>query len=117
MLDTFVARQPIFDRQRQLAGYEILYRGNGHDNWAAGATPNRMVGDTVVRSMVGIGMNRIGEGKPLFINLTRDYLLDGLYELFEPGSVVIELLETVECDERTIAACERLVAAGHRLAL
>ena len=117
MLDIFVARQPIFDRQRQLAGYEILYRGNGQDNRATGATPNRMVGDTVVRSLIGIGMSRIGEGKPVFINLTRDYLLDALYDLFEPGSVVFELLETVECDDRTLAACERLVAAGHRLAL
>jgi len=117
MLDIFVARQPIFDRERRLAGYELLYRSSAENNWAAGATPNRMVSDTVVHSVIGIGLNRIADGKPVFLNLTRDHLLDGLYDLFEPGTAVIELLETVECDEQTLAACERLVRMGHPLAL
>jgi EAL and modified HD-GYP domain-containing signal transduction protein len=40
-----------------------------------------------------------------------------LYELFDPKTVVVELLETVEPDAEVVAECERLVSIGYTLAL
>jgi EAL and modified HD-GYP domain-containing signal transduction protein len=51
------------------------------------------------------------------VNHTRDFLVRELYELFEPKSVVIELLETVKPDAEVVAACKRLVGRGYTLAL
>jgi EAL and modified HD-GYP domain-containing signal transduction protein len=40
-----------------------------------------------------------------------------LYELFDPKTVVIELLETVKPDAEVVASCRRLVSRGYTLAL
>jgi EAL and modified HD-GYP domain-containing signal transduction protein len=115
--DVFVARQPIFDARDRLFAYELLYRSSAQQNWASGATPDQMCTDTVIHSVLSIGLDRLTGGAVSFVNLTRELLMRGLYELFDPRTVVVELLETVEPDEEVIAACERLVAAGYRLAL
>jgi EAL and modified HD-GYP domain-containing signal transduction protein len=64
-----------------------------------------------------IGLAPLTGGTLAFVNLTRDFLLGRLYELFEPATVMIELLETVEPDEEVVRACERLVSQGYSLAL
>jgi EAL and modified HD-GYP domain-containing signal transduction protein len=116
-VELFVARQPIFGPANALAGYELLYRSSATNNWAAGASAVRMSSDVIIHALLGIGMDRLTEGKLGFINMGREMLLDHVFELLDPGNVIIELLETVEPDDEVIAACERLGQGGYRLAL
>src|SRR5260221_8036902 len=76
-----------------------------------------MSAEVIVSSLLGIGLPSISGGGVAFVNFSRGQLLNQTWELFEPASVVIELLESVECDAETIAACTRMVKAGYRLAL
>ena len=62
-------------------------------------------------------MAPLTNGTLAFVNMTRDFLLSGQYQLFEPKSVVIELLETVEPDDEVVDACEQLTKRGYTLAL
>ena len=115
--DVFVARQPIFDAQSRLFAYELLYRSGATQTAAHGASLDLMCTDTVIHTLISIGMGPLTGGTLAFVNVTRDFLLGGQYELFDPKTVVLELLETVEPDDAVVTACERLVARGYTLAL
>ena len=109
----FLALQPIFDRQREIFGYEALSR-SGWDNRFTGDS------DTATELMIDNRMlHRFEEltgGRRIFVNCTREALVRGLLTLLPP-STVLELLETVESDEEVLAACRRMKALGYQIAL
>lgn len=116
-MEVFVARQPIFDADDRLQGYELLYRHSGEAVRAEGATSQRMSNEVFIHSILGFGLDRVTAGATAFINFSREMLTERLFELLDPGTVMIELLESVEPDEGTVAACRELKEAGYRLAL
>jgi len=116
MPDVFAARQPIFDRDGRLHGYELLYRSDAAPPRPAGARV-RLATDTVLHALIGVGVSRFAGGGVLHVDFPRHFLLDALHDLFEPGTLVVELRDVGRGDELTLAACERLVRAGYRLAL
>jgi EAL and modified HD-GYP domain-containing signal transduction protein len=116
MSSVFVARQPIFDLGRGLVAYELLYRADGVIAHANGDRDSMSAG-VIVASLLEVGLGEITGGATAFVNFSRRDLTTETWRLFDPGAVVIELLEHVECDEETLSACRRLVQAGYRLAL
>lgn len=116
MSSIHVARQPIFELGRGLYGYELLYRRDAVADHADGEA-GYMSADVIVGAMLGIGLRAVAGGGVAFVNFSRSQLLGQTWELFDPSSVVIELLESVECDADSLDACQRLVKAGYRLAL
>ncbi len=116
-MDIYVARQPIYDSNVDLFGYELLYRGSAMATAARGLSSDHMSSTVVMHSLVDLGMTQITGGKRGFLNFSRDMLVNNFWELFNPRHVVIELLETVEPDPDVVNACARLTAAGYTLAL
>lgn len=112
-----VARQPIFGSVGDVVGYELLYRRTATETSARGKAGNVMSADAVVHAFLNIGLEQLTSGRSAYLNLTREMLLSRAYMLMPPGSVVVELLETVEPDEAVEAECEHLVGAGYSLAL
>ncbi|HEY9227387.1 MAG TPA: HDOD domain-containing protein [Gemmatimonadaceae bacterium] len=117
MRSIFVARQPIFELGRGLYGYELLYRRNASIDHADGDSAGYMSAEVIVHALLGIGLRSIAGGGRAFVNFSRTQLLDRSWELFDRDSVVIELLESVQCDSETTTACRALVDAGYVLAL
>lgn len=117
MRSIYVARQPIFELGRGLYGYELLYRRDADANHADGVSAGSMSAEVIVHALLGIGLRSIAGAGRAFVNFSRTQLVDRSWELFDRDSVVIELLETVECDAETIGACRALVGAGYTLAL
>lgn len=116
-LDAYVARQPIFDVKNVPVAYELLYRDSALST-AAGMQPaNVMCNEMALHAMLTIGLDRLTGGSTAWINITRDHLLAGLYRLFAPDNVVIELLESISGDEEVVKECERACAEGYVLAL
>ncbi len=113
----FIARQPIFDTNRQRIAYELLYRAHRDATHATGVSTSSMCGDTALHALLSIGLDRLTSGTTAFVNITREHLLGELYKIFDPKAVVLELLETVDGDAAVVDACQRAVAEGYRLAL
>jgi EAL and modified HD-GYP domain-containing signal transduction protein len=114
--DCFVARQPILDGDRQVFGYELLFRSGSGGSFAHGDGNDaslRLIGNT----LSVFGLETITAGKKAFINFTRDVLIDGHAFHLPPGRAVVEILETVEPDGEVLDACRRLKQAGYLLAL
>jgi EAL and modified HD-GYP domain-containing signal transduction protein len=119
-LEIALARQPIFDRDDHLVGYELLYRRSQSD--AVALQPEQgsgiqMSSDTITGAFVGLGVERVTGGKRAFINLDRALLLSGSAYVLDPNAVVLEILETVRPDPEVVDACKALVDGGYELAL
>jgi EAL and modified HD-GYP domain-containing signal transduction protein len=112
-----LARQPIFDRDQRIVAYELLFRRAADAEQAEGATPDAMSSRVVVDAVLGMGLEQVTEGRPAFLNFSRELLLSDAIHLIDPRQVVIEILEHVGPDEEVIAACERLRGAGYRIAM
>jgi EAL and modified HD-GYP domain-containing signal transduction protein len=115
-----LARQPIFDREDRLHGYELLSRDSPLENRAVarpGVSPTAMSSDTITRAFLDLGIADVTHGRLAFLNVDRTMLLDGSVEVLDPRTVVLELLETIACDPEVLAACTTLVAKGYTLAL
>jgi c-di-GMP-related signal transduction protein len=110
----FVARQPIFDRAQRVFGYEILFRNGVEDYF--NADPELAARSTLDSSLL-FGINTLCDHKRAFVNCTREVLFKDLITLLPPSQTVAEILETVEPEDRVIAACKRLKAAGYLIAL
>jgi c-di-GMP-related signal transduction protein len=114
-LDIFLARQPIFDCEKNVKAYELLYR-SGTTN-AADADGDSATSSVIINSLVIIGLDNITDGKLAFVNFTRNLLVENLATVFDPKSVILEVLENIEPDEDLIAALRELKSKGYKIAL
>lgn len=110
----FVARQPILDRSRKVFGYELLFR-NGIEDYF-NADPELAARSTLDSSLL-LGVDTLCRHTRAFVNCTRDILLKDLITLLPPHQTVVEILETVEPEDRVVAACQRLKKSGYLIAL
>jgi c-di-GMP-related signal transduction protein len=111
----YLARQPIFDGGRLIFGYEILFR-SGPENYFSHPQPD-IASATAGDNVILFGLERLAQGKRLFINCTREFLVRELPKVLPKDRVVLEVLETVAVDEELVAACRDLKQAGYQLAL
>jgi c-di-GMP-related signal transduction protein len=110
----YVARQPIFDRDENVFGYELLFR-DGLENAFHGDS-NEASRATLDRTLL-MGLDVLCDGRRAFVNCTRDTLIKGLVTLLPSTSTVVEVLESVPADPDVVAACQRLKEAGYIIAL
>ena len=116
-MEVFVARQAIFDRNRQVHGYELLFRSSAERNKC---DPNAVIGATaavIANSLFAIGLDNLRDGKRAFVNFDREMLLQEWYNVLPPKMTVIEILETVSPDAEVVSACRQLARQGYRIAL
>jgi c-di-GMP-related signal transduction protein len=109
-----VARQPIFDREEKVFGYELLFR-DGLANAFSGDTDEASRA-TLDRSLL-MGLDILCDGRRAFVNCTRDTLIKGLVTLLPSTSTVVEILETVPPDPDVLRACQSLKESGYLIAL
>ena len=112
----FIARQPIFDLRQKVYGYELLFR-SGLENVFRHAEPNQASAKVMTDSTLTLSMDAISEGKLVFINITRDILINDYISLLPRGLTAAEIPETIEPDPEVIGACSRLKKAGYILVL
>lgn len=117
-LKTYLARQPIFDLNDQIFGYELLYRGNGGDN----ANLVNVDGDNATRAVLSdaltaFGLESITGGRIAFINFTRALLLGDLADYFSPQEFVIEILENTMVDQTLVDKIKACKSQGYRFAI
>ncbi len=113
----FVARQPIFKRNKEVFAYELLFRSGLTNYFDPLQDGEEATSKVITNSFLLIGIATITEGKKAFINFSEEMLLKGYPSLFPKEITVVEVLETVGATPEVIEACERLVGAGYVLAL
>ncbi len=115
-MNSFVARQPIFDTKKRIFAYELLFRAG-----TSNAFPD-IDGETATSSLLSssfftTGIDHISNGKKVFINFTENLLVRGIPSMFPENKIVVEVLEDVPPTDAVIATCQDLQQKGYALAL
>jgi EAL and modified HD-GYP domain-containing signal transduction protein len=116
MKNVFVGRQPIYDRNLFIYGYELLSRSS-HAHEVGVADGDQATSQVAINAFMEIGLDRIVGNCPAFINLTRRFVVetDGLP--FPADRVVLEILEDVEPDAEVVQRLRDLKNQGYVIAL
>jgi c-di-GMP-related signal transduction protein len=115
-MDFCIARQPIFNFNKRLYAYELLYRGDGE--WHLGNTEgSRATSSLLSSTFLTEGIEKITGSKPCFVNFTQELLLKNIHSAFPKNRLVIEILEDVEPTPEVVEACQQMVNQGYTLAL
>lgn len=115
-MQRFIARQPIFDRQKKLYAYELLFR-SGLENAFRASDADMATSRVITDSLLLFGIDTMVGSALAFINFTRNILLNESAMSLPKDRVVVELLEDIEPDSEVIEACKRLKENGYTLAL
>lgn len=113
--DFFLARQPILNRDKSLAAYELLFRG-------AAAGPAKVTDDlfataSVITHTSQLGLEYIIGDSWAFVNVDAAALLHDFIRFLPREAVVLEILETVEATDQIVSRVAQLCRAGYTFAL
>jgi c-di-GMP phosphodiesterase len=111
----FLARQPIVDRNRELAAYELLFRLT--EAGPANVTDDIMATASVICHASELGLaNVLGQYRG-FINVDASALMSDFIRVLPREKIVLEVLETVEVNEEIVQRIRHLIEAGYSFAL
>jgi EAL and modified HD-GYP domain-containing signal transduction protein len=116
-IELFVARQPIFEQDKTLAGYELLFRNGEGNFFPADVDPDKASKDVIGQTLSVFGLEALVGNKLAYVNVTRRTLIERTYTFLPPGRLVLELLESLSPDRETLAACQAAKDAGYAIAL
>lgn len=115
-MDMLIARQPIFDKNQKVYGYELLYRETEHNAYVS-SNGDMASSNVILGGFLSFGFHTLTGDKKAFVNFTDKLLTQEIATLLPPELLVVEILETVIPQEEIICACRRLKEAGYIIAL
>lgn len=113
----YLGRQPILDRANNVVAHELLFRseeGGGEARVRDGALATAHV---IRRAFRDLGIHTVVGRTKAFINVDAEFLLSRLIETLPQDGVVLEILETVDVDEKILRRCRQLKSQGFHFAL
>lgn len=114
--EVYLGRQPILDHAQNVVAYELLFRSGHH--LTSGVTDDLLASANVIINTISqFGINSILGRHSGFLNVSYALLMSDTLELLPREQMVLEILETVEIDDRLIERCRELKAKGFKLAL
>jgi EAL and modified HD-GYP domain-containing signal transduction protein len=114
----FVARQPILDRSGRVFGYELLHRSDAQSDQFKSESVEHATAHILTDGLLAIGLDALSSGRHAFINVNRQFLLDGIPAVLPPGRVAFELGADVSGDDPDVlAVCQSLRQIGYALAI
>ncbi|UQB42382.1 EAL domain-containing protein [Thiomicrospira microaerophila] len=117
LIDVFVGRQPVFDKELKTFAYELLFRANREDNHAVIVGGDSASAQVMIHAFGDIGIKDIAGEHKVFINFTEGLLLREYQPFFPKSKVVIEILETVRVTPSLLSAVKKLRESGYVIAL
>ena len=106
-----VARQPIFDREETVVGFQLLCPS------APARDPRGASSSLIVQSLADIGLARLVGGRRAYMGITREFLLSVRPLPLPSDRIIIELDASQVADDALRAVVREGVDAGFRFAL
>ena len=115
-MKVYVARQPIFDQQLRVCGYELLYR-RSENNIFENVDDSLATADVIHNAYLVFNLRELTEGTRAFINFPQTLIEGGVPSLLPRQSLVVEVLEHVEPTEKLLQSLRSLRRQGYTIAL
>ena len=114
----FIGRQPIITADKNIFGYEILFRSTAEENSSGvSISDNLSATANVLENIYDMGLKVLMGENPAFINVTPDILKRGMIELLPKDKIVLEILETSTIDGNAISIVKEFKSKGFRISL
>lgn len=112
----YIARQPIFNVDKDTIGYELLFR-DGEANAFPNIDADEATSKLLMQHHLMLGVEKITANKLAFINFSEETLLHQFPTSIKPESMVIEVLETVPASDALFVTLKNLHQKGYLIAL
>ena len=117
MVTQYIARQPIFNAEKGIFAYKLLYRDSVNNVFPAGTSDGQATGRLFFNALMLIGLEKLTAKQYAFINLSSDALLEDFPRLLQPSSAVIEIVERANNIEKVTHRVKSLKGEGYTFAL
>ncbi|RBO79567.1 EAL and HDOD domain-containing protein [Marinomonas aquiplantarum] len=114
--DLMMAQQPILKRNKEIFGYELLFRGMDAQK-AQFSDGELATSQVLVNLCIGITKIESQLRKPFFVNMTTELMLSDAFFPIDHDTVYIEILESQRLTPEFYQAVEKWRSAGYRFAL
>lgn len=115
-MDNFIARQPIFDKNLKVFGYEIVYR-SGLANLCCGEDDAGASLSAIRNAFLLLGTKVVTGRKKIFLDFPRPLIVEGVARTLPRDITVINVLAEAGVDEALLLACKSLKDAQFSLSL
>jgi EAL and modified HD-GYP domain-containing signal transduction protein len=112
----FIARQPIFNAQLEVYGYELLFRLNRQSTQFGGVSSQGATA-MVITGLFESGLENLIEDKIAFINFDEIFIHSDAVELIKPDRMIVEMLENIEVSDNLMERLTAIKAMGYSIAL
>ncbi len=112
----YIARQPIFNTEKKVYGYELLFRGERESQRFDGSSGVHSTA-SVIAGLFESGIEQIVENKKAFINFDHELMKMDFIELIPPHRLVVEILEDVVVSQGLQDRIQYLSKLGYQIAL
>lgn len=109
----FVTRQPILDAAGAVQAYELLY---GEPSNSRSNDPDQTGERGLVDAVITFGLDVVAQGRPAFLTLPRELLVQAA-RLLPSTRTVVQIRHDLPIDDEVMAACGDLKRAGYGIAL
>lgn len=109
----FIARQPVFDADKNVFAYELLYRSDIFNR--AVVSDDRIATIRVLANTLSMGLQSLTGAKRAFIHFDPELILAGLPQVLPKELLGVEILNLRACDSRLIRMCRQLKNQGYPL--
>ncbi len=111
----FVARQPIFDRDRAVWGYKLLFRASPDAASAVIEDPDLATAQ-VIADGFPLALTGLDESKHILVSVPNTMLRKEAILALPPAVAIPQLEDVGKPDARTLAACQALKKVGYAIA-
>lgn len=113
--DILLARQPIYNTNKEVIAYELLFRENTDIPSIGIFDGNRATSRVLLSLFTESDITTITHGLPAFINFTAELIHNPPF--FDPKSMIIEILEDICITDEIVTSLKALKQKGFTLAL
>ncbi len=114
--ELMMAQQPIVNKNKELFGYELLFRGQ-QEHSASFSNAEVATSQVITNLCIGITKLEAQLRQPFFINMTTELVLSDAFFPISPDTVYIEILEDQNITPEFISAVIRWHESGFRFVL
>jgi len=112
-----VGRQPIFDREEKVFGYEFLFRKTGTDERAEFFDPVTATSRVLVNIFQNFGIKSLTSGRKAFINVDDSIIMQDVLDVLPKENLVLEIVETTNVTKDVISRVAEYHREGYVFAL
>ena len=116
-MEVFAARQPIFDLDKNVVAYELLFRTSLDNFYDIKLDGDESTAKLISNSFLLIGLDTITKQKKAFINFTKKLLINKAPTVIPNNLISVEVMEDIEVDAEVIKACSDLKDSGYEIVL